>query len=151
MGAGGLIYLKKAMISYANEVLGSPGAHLLQDLLDFLCKRAPGHPQAHLLKSICDFLCKWAPKGPQEEITNDSQAHLLEEISDFIQMSTPRLIYFKKPVISYANELLGVHLLKKSYMSYANGLLGLPGLIHLKRNRGFLMQMSSWRSPGSFT
>jgi len=66
-------------------------------------------------------------------------------------MSTPRLIYFKKPVISYASELLGVHLLKKSYMSYANGLLGLPGLIHLKRNRGFLMQMSSWRSPGSFT
>ena len=50
VGAGGLIYLKKAMISYANEVLGSPGAHLLQDLLDFLCKRAPGDPQAHLLK-----------------------------------------------------------------------------------------------------
>ena len=90
-------------------------------------------------------------KGSPRKITNDSQAHLLEEISDFIQMSTPRLIYFKKPVTSYASELLGVHLLKKSYMPYATGLLGLPGLIHLKRNRGFPMQMSSWRSPGSFT
>ena len=49
MGAGGLIYLKKAMISYANEVLGSPGAHSLQDLLDFLRKQAPGDPQARLL------------------------------------------------------------------------------------------------------
>ena len=49
MGAGGLIYLKKAMISYANEVLGSPGAHLFQDLFDFLRKQAPGDPQARLL------------------------------------------------------------------------------------------------------
>jgi hypothetical protein len=66
VGAGRLIHLKKAAISYANEFLGLPGAHLLQETnLEFLCKRAPGDPQAHLLKEMSDFLCKGTPKGPK--------------------------------------------------------------------------------------
>jgi hypothetical protein len=52
VGAGRLMYLKKHMICYANELLGSPGTHLLQEFADFFCKRAPGDPQAHLLIEI---------------------------------------------------------------------------------------------------
>jgi hypothetical protein len=36
-----LMYLKKSMISYGNVLLG---VHLLKEIIDVLCKRAPGVP-----------------------------------------------------------------------------------------------------------
>jgi hypothetical protein len=49
-------------------------------------------------------------------------------------MKNPRLIYLKKSLISYGNELLGAHLLKEIIDVLCKWALGVPGLIYLKKS-----------------
>jgi hypothetical protein len=105
VGAGRLIYLQKAVISYANELLGSTGGHLLQETLDFFCKRAPGDPQAHLLKK--KFVISYANEL-QSVPKQKSRISYANEV-----LGIPRLTYLKRSVTSYEDEYPQAHLLEE--------------------------------------
>jgi len=122
---------------------GSP-FFLLGEIVNFLCKWAPGDPQAHLLKE--DAICMWAQGGSftyrklwflmqmsswdRQEVIYFKKL-LISFASELLGI--PRPTYLKKFVISYANELQSVPK-QKSRISYANEVLGIPRLTYLKRS-----------------
>ena len=61
-----LMYLKKSMISYGNVLLG---VHLLKEIIDVLCKRAPGVPGGSFTWRSCGFLMQMNSWGSLGSLT----------------------------------------------------------------------------------
>ena len=169
----GLIYFKNCEISYANKLLGIPRpAYLYKFVISYsnVLQRVPKKKSlmiprlTYLKRSVTSS--KWAPPG---SFTLRNQWFLMQVSSwEFIYLRNHIYIYIYV-LCNWAPGAPRAHPLKKTpWISYANELLEIPGIIYLKkmpcniymcaqggpctyRNKWFLMQMSSWGSPGSFT